>query len=40
MIRRLRPEVAKVEGVTLYMQAGQDINVGGRLSRARSTSTP
>jgi HAE1 family hydrophobic/amphiphilic exporter-1 len=35
VIRRLRPKVAKVEGVTLYMQAGQDINVGGRLSRTQ-----
>ena len=35
IIRRLRPELAKVPGVTLYMQAGQDINVGGRLSRTQ-----
>ncbi|WP_454687997.1 efflux RND transporter permease subunit [Achromobacter aloeverae] len=35
VIRRLRPKLAQVEGVTLYMQAGQDINVGGRLSRTQ-----
>jgi HAE1 family hydrophobic/amphiphilic exporter-1 len=35
IIRRLRPRLAQVEGVTLYMQAGQDINVGGRLSRTQ-----
>lgn len=35
IIARLRPELAKVEGVTLFMQAGQDINVGGRLSRTQ-----
>ncbi|HEY0295677.1 MAG TPA: efflux RND transporter permease subunit [Bordetella sp.] len=35
IIRRLRPQLAKVPGVTLYMQAGQDINVGGRLSRTQ-----
>ena len=35
VIARLRPQVAKVPGVNLYMQAGQDINVGGRLSRTQ-----
>jgi HAE1 family hydrophobic/amphiphilic exporter-1 len=35
IIARLRPQVAKVEGVNLFMQAGQDINVGGRLSRTQ-----
>ncbi|HUP08959.1 MAG TPA: efflux RND transporter permease subunit, partial [Caldimonas sp.] len=34
-IARLRPKVARVEGVSLLMQAGQDINVGGRLARAQ-----
>jgi hydrophobe/amphiphile efflux-1 (HAE1) family protein len=33
VIQRLRPEVAKVQGVRYFMQAGQDINVGGRLSK-------
>jgi HAE1 family hydrophobic/amphiphilic exporter-1 len=27
--------VAKVQGVNLFMQASQDINVGGRLSRTQ-----
>jgi HAE1 family hydrophobic/amphiphilic exporter-1 len=35
VIARLRPQLAKVRGITLYMQAGQDINVGGRLSRTQ-----
>jgi multidrug efflux pump subunit AcrB len=33
IIRRLRPKVAAVQGVRFFMQSGQDINVGGRLSR-------
>jgi len=33
IIQRLRPQVAKVQGVRFYMQSGQDISVGGRLSR-------
>ena len=33
IIRRLRPKVAAVPGVKFFMQAGQDISVGGRLSR-------
>jgi multidrug efflux pump subunit AcrB len=33
VIQRLRPQVAAVRGVKFYMQAGQDINVGGRLSK-------
>ena len=39
VIQRLRAKTAVVPGVRFYMQAGQDINVGGRLA-ARSTSTP
>ncbi|MDR0479385.1 MAG: efflux RND transporter permease subunit, partial [Burkholderiaceae bacterium] len=35
VIARLRPKLAKVGGVTLYMQALQDINVGGRLARTQ-----
>ena len=35
VIARLRPKLAQVEGVNLFMQAGQDINVGGRLSRTQ-----
>jgi hydrophobe/amphiphile efflux-1 (HAE1) family protein len=33
IIQRLRPKVAKIEGVKFYMQSGQDISIGGRLSR-------
>ena len=35
IIGRLRPELARIQGVTAYLQAGQDINVGGRLSRTQ-----
>ena len=35
VIARLRPQLAHIPGVTLYMQAGQDINVGGRLASAQ-----
>jgi hydrophobe/amphiphile efflux-1 (HAE1) family protein len=33
VIQRLRPKVATIPGVKFFMQAGQDINVGGRLSK-------
>jgi HAE1 family hydrophobic/amphiphilic exporter-1 len=35
VIARLRPQLAKVQGASLLMQAGQDINVGGRLARTQ-----
>jgi hydrophobe/amphiphile efflux-1 (HAE1) family protein len=35
VIRRLRPKVAQVEGAQLFMQSGQDISIGGRLSRTQ-----
>ncbi|HEU0229078.1 MAG TPA: efflux RND transporter permease subunit, partial [Burkholderiaceae bacterium] len=35
IIDRLRPKLEKVEGARLFLQAGQDINVGGRLSRTQ-----
>ena len=35
VIARLRPKLAQVEGASLLMQAGQDINVGGRLARTQ-----
>ncbi|MDE2580873.1 MAG: efflux RND transporter permease subunit [Rhodospirillales bacterium] len=35
VVERLRPKVAAVEGAKFYMQVGQDINVGGRLSRTQ-----
>jgi len=33
IIRRLRPKVAAVKGARFFMQSGQDISIGGRLSR-------
>jgi hydrophobe/amphiphile efflux-1 (HAE1) family protein len=33
IIDRLRPQLAKVEGVVLYLQPAQDITVGGRIGR-------
>jgi hydrophobe/amphiphile efflux-1 (HAE1) family protein len=35
IIDRLRPQFAKMEGVALFLQPGQDITVGGRISRAQ-----
>jgi multidrug efflux pump subunit AcrB len=35
IINRLRPKLAAVEGIALFMQPSQDINVGGRLSRTQ-----
>jgi multidrug efflux pump subunit AcrB len=35
IITRLRPQLAKVPGATLFMQAAQDLNVGGRTSRTQ-----
>ncbi|MFG1361611.1 multidrug efflux RND transporter permease subunit [Xanthobacter versatilis] len=35
VITRLRPQLAKVEGIALFLQASQDINVGGRPSRTQ-----
>ena len=34
IIDRLRPQIAKVEGANLFLQATQDITVGGRSARA------
>jgi hydrophobe/amphiphile efflux-1 (HAE1) family protein len=33
IIQRLRPKVAQVAGAKFYMQAGQDVSIGGRLTR-------
>src|SRR5262249_48961118 len=33
IIQRLRPKVAAVKGAKFFMQAGQDITVGGRLTQ-------
>ena len=35
IITRLRPRLAKVPGATLFMQAAQDLNIGGRTSRTQ-----
>jgi len=35
IINRLRPRLARVPGVTLYLQAAQDVNMGGRPARAQ-----
>ena len=35
IIQRLRPKVAAVEGAKFFMQSGQDISIGGRLSRTQ-----
>ncbi len=35
IINRLRPQLAKVPGITLFLQASQDLNVGGRTSRTQ-----
>jgi multidrug efflux pump subunit AcrB len=35
IIGRLRPKLAQVKGATLFLQAAQDLNVGGRLSRTQ-----
>jgi multidrug efflux pump subunit AcrB len=34
VMQRLRPKVAEVVGVKYYMQAGQDVTIGGRLEQA------
>jgi hydrophobe/amphiphile efflux-1 (HAE1) family protein len=33
VLARLRTSLAKVQGITLYMQAAQDITIGGRVSK-------
>ncbi len=35
VINRLRPKLAKLQGITLYMQAAQDITIGGRVARTQ-----
>jgi hydrophobe/amphiphile efflux-1 (HAE1) family protein len=35
VINRLRAQLAKLEGITVYMQAAQDITIGGRVSRTQ-----
>jgi HAE1 family hydrophobic/amphiphilic exporter-1 len=35
VIARLRTNLAKIQGITLYMQAAQDITIGGRVSKTQ-----
>src|SRR5206468_3258580 len=35
VIQRLRPKVAAVQGAKFFMQSGQDISIGGRLTRTQ-----
>jgi HAE1 family hydrophobic/amphiphilic exporter-1/multidrug efflux pump len=35
VINRLRPQLARVSGITLFMQVSQDISVGGRVARTQ-----
>ncbi|WP_027533538.1 efflux RND transporter permease subunit [Bradyrhizobium sp. WSM3983] len=35
VIARLRTNLAKIPGITLYMQAAQDITIGGRISKTQ-----
>jgi HAE1 family hydrophobic/amphiphilic exporter-1 len=35
IINRLRPQIAKVPGATVFFQAAQDLNIGGRLARTQ-----
>jgi HAE1 family hydrophobic/amphiphilic exporter-1/multidrug efflux pump len=35
VVNRLRPQLARVSGVTLFLQVAQDISVGGRVARTQ-----
>jgi hydrophobe/amphiphile efflux-1 (HAE1) family protein len=35
IVNRLRPQLARVSGITLFMQVAQDISVGGRVARTQ-----
>ncbi len=35
VIRRLQQRLARIQGITLYMQAAQDITIGGRLNKTQ-----
>jgi HAE1 family hydrophobic/amphiphilic exporter-1 len=35
IIERLRPQLAKIEGIALFMQPAQDITIGGRLNKTQ-----
>src|SRR5262249_58933871 len=40
VILRLQQRLAKIQGITLYMQAAQDITIGGRLNKTQYQYTP
>src|SRR5258708_634676 len=40
VMARLRTDLAKIQGITLYMQAAQDITIGGRLYKNPFQYTP
>ncbi|MDB5368344.1 MAG: acriflavin resistance protein [Rhodospirillales bacterium] len=35
VIRRLQPQLARIQGTRLFMQVAQDLNVGGRIARTQ-----
>jgi hydrophobe/amphiphile efflux-1 (HAE1) family protein len=35
VLNRLRPKLAKVEGIRLFLQSRQDVNIGGRFARTQ-----
>jgi hydrophobe/amphiphile efflux-1 (HAE1) family protein len=35
VIRRLQPQLARIQGAALFMQVAQDLNVGGRIARTQ-----
>ena len=35
IINHLQPQLAKIEGIALYMQPAQDITIGGRLNKTQ-----
>jgi hypothetical protein len=35
VIARLRTNLAKIQGITLYMQAAQDVTIGARLNKTQ-----
>ncbi len=35
VVNRLRPKLARVEGLTVFLQAAQDVRVGGRMSKGQ-----
>ena len=35
VIARLRPQMARLEGVQMFLSAGQDVRIGGRVSKTQ-----